>query len=117
MASRHWVAPVTLALATLSVRAQQGSYPPGVTEEVHVAIQRGLQWLEKNQASDGSWRNSGGYGSYPAAMTGLAGMALKGMAEWAGKRGLGVLLVQELKTMQRLSCSDKGPQSCSKYAV
>ena len=75
MASRHWVEAVTLALATLSVRAQQGSYPPGVTEEVHVAIQRGLQWLEKNQASDGSWRNSGGYGSYPAAMTGLAGMA------------------------------------------
>ncbi len=55
--------------------AQEGVYPPGVTPEVHEAIQRGLAWLSRNQANDGSWRNSGGYGSYPAAMTGLAGMA------------------------------------------
>ena len=55
--------------------AQDPAYPPGVTAEVHDAVQRGLQWLSKNQANDGSWRNSGGYGSYPAAMTGLAGMA------------------------------------------
>jgi hypothetical protein len=34
-----------------------------------------LQWLARNQANDGSWRNAGGYGTYPAAMTGLAGMA------------------------------------------
>ena len=40
------------------------------------AIRHGLTWLERNQANDGSWRNSGGWGSYPAAMTGLAGMAL-----------------------------------------
>ena len=73
--NRILAASVTFVLASLSCRAQQDNYPPGVTEEVHVAIQRGLQWLEKNQANDGSWRNSGGYGSYPAAMTGLAGMA------------------------------------------
>lgn len=63
------------AIAASALPAQQGSYPPGVTAEVHAAIQSGLKWLSKNQANDGSWRNSGGYGSYPAAMTGLAGMA------------------------------------------
>jgi Prenyltransferase and squalene oxidase repeat len=56
--------------------AQDAVYPPGVTREIHEAVQRGLEWLARNQANDGSWRNSGGYGSYPAAMTGLAGMAL-----------------------------------------
>lgn len=59
-----------------AARAQDVAYPPGVTKEVHEAIQRGLQWLSRNQANDGSWRNAGGYGTYPAAMTGLAGMAL-----------------------------------------
>ena len=68
---------LTLAatFATLALPAQENSYPPGVTAEVHASIQRGLKWLSNNQANDGSWRNSGGYGSYPAAMTGLAGMA------------------------------------------
>lgn len=56
--------------------AQEVAYPPGVTKEIHEAAQRGLQWLSRNQANDGSWRNAGGYGTYPAAMTGLAGMAL-----------------------------------------
>lgn len=58
------------------LRAQDVAYPPGVTKEIHEAVQRGLQWLARNQANDGSWRNAGGYGTYPAAMTGLAGMAL-----------------------------------------
>jgi len=63
-------------LASASIPAQEVVYPPGVTKEVHDAIQRGLQWLARNQANDGSWRNAGGYGTYPAAMTGLAGMAI-----------------------------------------
>jgi prenyltransferase beta subunit len=58
------------------IPAQDVAYPPGVTKEIHEAVQRGLQWLSRNQANDGSWRNAGGYGTYPAAMTGLAGMAL-----------------------------------------
>ena len=57
------------------VIAQEAAYPPGVTKEIHESVQRGLLWLSRNQANEGSWRNSGGYGSYPAAMTGLAGMA------------------------------------------
>lgn len=55
--------------------AQDVAYPPGVTKEIHESIQRGLERLKNNQANEGSWRNAGGYGSYPAAMTGLAGMA------------------------------------------
>lgn len=58
-----------------SLQAQEAAYPPGVTPQIHASIVRGLEWLRRNQANDGSWRNSGGYGSYPAAMTGIAGMA------------------------------------------
>jgi squalene cyclase len=69
---------IAAALGALSfaARAQDGVYPPGVTKEIQDAIERGLDWLARNQGNDGCWRNSGGYGSYPAAMTGLAGMAL-----------------------------------------
>ena len=58
-----------------SLQAQEAAYPPGVTPQIHASVVRGLEWLRRNQANDGSWRNSGGYGSYPAAMTGIAGMA------------------------------------------
>ena len=64
-----------LAAFVMRLPAQDVVHPPGVTRDIHVAVQRGLEWLARNQASDGSWRNAGGYGSYPAAMTGLAGMA------------------------------------------
>ncbi|MCU0862710.1 MAG: terpene cyclase/mutase family protein [Planctomycetes bacterium] len=64
-----------MAAIAIGLRAQDAVYPPGVTREIHDSVQRGLEWLARNQANDGSWRNSGGYGSYPAAMTGLAGMA------------------------------------------
>jgi len=64
-----------LAGAATPASAQDFVYPPGVDKEIHDAIQKGLDWLKNNQANDGSWRNAGGYGSYPAAMSGLAGMA------------------------------------------
>lgn len=70
------LAILTVVAATAAPRAQDGVYPPGVTKEVQEAIERGIDWLARNQGNDGCWRNSGGYGSYPAAMTGLAGMAL-----------------------------------------
>ena len=50
--------------------------PRGVTKEMYSAIQSGLQYLVRNQDADGGWRNAGGHGIYPTAMTGLAGMAL-----------------------------------------
>ena len=59
-----------------ALSAQHATHPPGVTPEIHAAIERGHAWLTSNQATDGGWRNGGGYGSYPAAMTSLAGMAI-----------------------------------------
>jgi len=50
--------------------------PRGVTPDVVQAIAHGLDYLARSQARDGAWRDAGGYGTYPAAMTGLAGMAL-----------------------------------------
>ncbi|MEY3160845.1 MAG: hypothetical protein RIT25_836 [Planctomycetota bacterium] len=83
MTPRHFARFGGLALAALAfccalptARAQEQALPPGVTKEIQQSIQRGLDYLTKTQAADGSWRNAGGYGSYPAAMTGLAGMAL-----------------------------------------
>ncbi|MHC4970913.1 MAG: prenyltransferase/squalene oxidase repeat-containing protein [Planctomycetota bacterium] len=51
-------------------------HPPGVTRDTRQAIDRGLKFLAREQSKDGSWRTGGGYGSYPVAMTGLAGLAL-----------------------------------------
>jgi hypothetical protein len=76
MTMRTTLFALTIGLAAAILPAQDVAYPPGVNKEIHEAIQRGLQWLARNQANDGSWRNAGGYGTYPAAMTGLAGMAL-----------------------------------------
>lgn len=70
-----FVSAIAIAFASSSP-AQDVALPPGMTAETQSAIDRGLEWLARNQASEGSWRNAGGYGSYPAAMTGLAGMAL-----------------------------------------
>ena len=50
--------------------------PRGVRPDTVQAIARGLDYLARSQAHDGAWRDAGGYGTYPAAMTGLAGMAL-----------------------------------------
>ncbi|HLQ39020.1 MAG TPA: prenyltransferase/squalene oxidase repeat-containing protein [Planctomycetota bacterium] len=69
-----WLLAAVLGVG--EARAQDQVYPPGITKDIQDAIGRGLQFLSRSQANDGSWRNAGGYGSYPATMTGLAGMAL-----------------------------------------
>jgi len=51
-------------------------HPEGVTADVRRAADKGLKFLAREQNQDGSWRTGGGYGSYPVAMTGLAGLAL-----------------------------------------
>ncbi len=56
--------------------------PPGpvlpemITPRTVQAIDKGLKYLVRTQRADGSWLNSGSYGSYPAVMTSLAGLAL-----------------------------------------
>lgn len=50
--------------------------PPEVTTATRESIERGLQFLVRSQNRDGSWRTNGSVGSYPVAMTSLAGLAL-----------------------------------------
>jgi hypothetical protein len=45
---------------------------PGARANVDLAVERGLQWLTKQQARDGHWEAHGG--AYQTAMTALAGM-------------------------------------------
>jgi len=65
-----------VAAAILSAPVRVSRYPEGVNSAAERSIARGLEYLARTQNRDGSWHNMGGYGSYPAAMTGLAGMAL-----------------------------------------
>lgn len=66
-----------LALAA-SLQGQETLRPAGVSAEIENSIERGLSFLASSQNRDGSWRHAGGHGSYPTAMTALAGMALLG---------------------------------------
>lgn len=52
------------------------SDPPEITPAARRAIDRGLEYLVSQQNRDGSWRTKGSVGSYPVAMTSLAGLAL-----------------------------------------
>lgn len=49
--------------------------PKGVTRATAERIERGLRYLQRTQRQDGSWLNSGGWGTYPVVMTSLAGLA------------------------------------------
>lgn len=42
-------------------------------KQIEQSVEKGLEWLKKNQAQDGHWEAPGG--AYKTAMTGLAGMA------------------------------------------
>ncbi|HVR74461.1 MAG TPA: prenyltransferase/squalene oxidase repeat-containing protein, partial [Planctomycetota bacterium] len=50
--------------------------PEGVSPEIERLLQSGAAYLVRTQNRDGSWNNMGGWGSYPTAMTALAGTAL-----------------------------------------
>ncbi len=59
-----------------SQRPVPQSEPEGITPEIRHAIDTGLAYLVSTQNRDGSWRTRGRAGSYPTAMTSLAGLAL-----------------------------------------
>jgi squalene cyclase len=60
-------------------RAQdEPALPELITPAAKTAIERGLTYLVRTQNRDGSWRTRGSTGSYPVAMTALAGLALLG---------------------------------------
>lgn len=50
--------------------------PPELTPAAKTAIEDGIKYLVRTQNRDGSWRTQGASGSYPVAMTALAGLAL-----------------------------------------
>ncbi|MEX1089511.1 MAG: prenyltransferase/squalene oxidase repeat-containing protein [Phycisphaeraceae bacterium] len=50
--------------------------PEMITPQTEAAIAKGMSYLARTQSHDGSWGTSGGYGSYPCAMTSLAGLSL-----------------------------------------
>lgn len=76
MASRCVVLLVIVAALVLPVNAPAANDPETtkVMEKYKPNIDKGLQWLAKAQARDGHWEGQGG--TYPIAMTALAGMAL-----------------------------------------
>ena len=79
---RSGLATVVLYLAITAPSAvigqEQTIRPDGVSSSIQEAIGRGLQYLRRVQNPDGSWRSNGRRGTYPAAMTALAGMAMIG---------------------------------------
>ncbi len=70
------VATVALSGAMARAAAPAPILPDMVTPKTVKAVDAGLNYLAKTQRANGGWLNSGGYGTYPAAMTALAGMGL-----------------------------------------
>jgi hypothetical protein len=71
-----WLVAGQAAVRPAAAEPPSPVLPDMVTRKTVKAIERGLIYLQKTQRPNGSWLNSGGYGVYPSAMTGLAGMAL-----------------------------------------
>jgi hypothetical protein len=61
---------VLAGLALLAPAARADEMSP----EQRKAVQKGLEWLAKNQHKDGHWEAFGG--QYPVTMTGISGMAM-----------------------------------------
>jgi hypothetical protein len=63
-----------LALAVWLVHVPTPAQAGEVPEKYRETVQKGLEFLAKNQAKDGHWEGDGG--KHPVAITSLAGMAL-----------------------------------------
>ena len=74
---KNFLRNVTVLVTAAAVLAATGlaKADPGLPElmdrETAKAIERGLNYLVRTQRQDGSWLNSGGYGTYPQVMTSL----------------------------------------------
>jgi hypothetical protein len=76
---RTWLFAVAAAGAVGAVVAVPAPAPvvaqakkDDLKKKVEEAVEKGLEWLKKNQAADGHWAAQGG--QYPTTMTALAGM-------------------------------------------
>ena len=75
MGDRPITAIVVATMTILSLVSVASALPDMMDEQTVSAVERGLNYLAGTQRSNGAWLNSGGYGSYPASMTSLAGIA------------------------------------------
>jgi len=68
---------VFMAIGTIAHGEEQGTGKSAgqILPRQTKAVERGLLWLAKNQAPDGSWGANGPIGQYRMAMTGLTGLA------------------------------------------
>ena len=76
---RHTATLLAILIAASPAATQDAEvrlHPKGITDETKAAITKALKFLAREQSKDGSWRSGGGYGYYPCAMTGLAGLSL-----------------------------------------
>jgi Prenyltransferase and squalene oxidase repeat len=68
-------ARLSVVLLLLAVPVARADDPPKAKKlDVDPVIDKGLDWLKRNQAPDGRWEAQGG--QYPTSMTALAGMCM-----------------------------------------
>ncbi|MCZ7646724.1 MAG: terpene cyclase/mutase family protein [Planctomycetota bacterium] len=60
------------------------------------AIEKGLNWLSKNQGRDGAWGSAGSGGQYRMAMTSLAGLAFLAAGQTPGRGKYGRTVEQAI---------------------
>lgn len=98
--------------------------PPHVTRRTVDAIEKGVRFLARTQRRDGSFREKGGMGTYPTAMTALAGMAFLGHGDtptrgrYAAKVRLAVLFLTDPRQARRsglITASGGGEEARSMY--
>lgn len=79
--------------------------PKEIDAKTRSAIDKALAYLARSQRRDGSWRSGGSSGSYPVAMTSLAGLALMagGNTPVEGKYSVNVRRAVDFL----LKCSDR----------
>ncbi|HSQ55332.1 MAG TPA: prenyltransferase/squalene oxidase repeat-containing protein [Gemmata sp.] len=75
--TRRWLMAIVTASAVAAVAAVPSPVPAqekkdDMKKRVEDAVEKGLEWLKRNQANDGHWAAQGG--QYPTTMTALAGM-------------------------------------------
>lgn len=77
LSRRQLLAGLAASLATGALRSTSAAdlLPKHITPETVSAVKKGLDYLGKVQANDGSWHGLPDADHYPVAMAGLAGMA------------------------------------------